>query len=35
LPRGKVVEARTRLLDLMPTLLDYLGNERRPHCLSR
>lgn len=27
LPRGKVVEAGSRLLDLMPTLLDYLGLE--------
>lgn len=27
LPRGKVVEAPSRLLDLMPTLLDYLGVE--------
>jgi hypothetical protein len=27
LPRGKVVEARARVLDLMPTLLDYLGLE--------
>jgi arylsulfatase A-like enzyme len=27
LPRGKVIEARARLLDLMPTLLDYLGLE--------
>lgn len=27
LPRGKVVEGPCRLLDLMPTLLDYLGIE--------
>jgi arylsulfatase A-like enzyme len=27
LPRGRVVEQRVRLLDLMPTLLDYAGAE--------
>jgi arylsulfatase A-like enzyme len=30
LPRGKVVETRSRLLDLMPTLLGYLGIEEPP-----
>ena len=30
LPRGRVIESRTRLLDLMPTVLDYLGIEVPP-----
>ncbi|MEM9728385.1 MAG: sulfatase [Myxococcota bacterium] len=30
LPRGKVVEAPVRLLDLVPTLLDYAGIEEPP-----
>jgi arylsulfatase A-like enzyme len=35
LPRGTVVEARSRLLDLMPTLLDYLGLEAPPNMVGK
>lgn len=35
LPRGKVIQARTRLLDLMPSLLDYLGLEAPPDIVGK
>jgi arylsulfatase A-like enzyme len=35
LPRGKVIEARSRLLELMPTLLDYLGVDAPPEIVGR
>jgi hypothetical protein len=35
LPRGTVVEARIRLLDLMPTLLEYLGLEAPPNLAGK
>jgi arylsulfatase A-like enzyme len=35
LPRGQVIEARSRLLDLMPTLLDYLGLVAPPGIVGK
>jgi arylsulfatase A-like enzyme len=35
LPRGTVIEARSRLLDVVPTVLDYLGLEAPPNIAGK